>query len=164
MVDVDRRRCLAVVGAAGASALAGCISGSTDDRGEFVADRAAAKRGEPCDGEELVDESFRLRGRAVSVVHGSAAKEWRVEMESGEELEVTMFKRDPRGNYRIPRIAIIDPNGQALVEKGRPSSNDHAVTAETDGTYTVRVRNRYLTEDHGYMVAITWYGTTGCTE
>lgn len=84
-------------------------------------------------------------------------------MQSGEELEVTLNKPDPRGDYRIPGIVIIDPDGRTLVEEQRPSSNDHAITAETDGAYTVRVRNRYLTENHRYVVGITWYGSTGCT-
>jgi hypothetical protein len=163
VVDVDRRTCLTAVGAAGASALAGCISGSTEDRGELEPERPASGTADECVEETLFEKSVFLMGRALSVLLGSASLEWQIDLQSGEELEVYLGKPDPRADYRIPGVAIVDPDGRALVEKRRPPSNDHAVTAETDGTYTVRVRNRYLTENHRNVVAITWYGSTGCT-
>jgi hypothetical protein len=161
---VDRRACLAAVGVAGASALAGCISGSTEDRGEFEADRTETESSEECPEEELVDEGFLLAGRAVSVVIGSAAREWRVEMQSGEELNVALYNHEGSGEYGLPGIVILDPDGNALVEKRDHSSNFHAITSSTDGTYTVRVRNQAYTEGHRYGVEITWYGATGCAE
>lgn len=161
-VDVDRRTCLAAVGAAGASALAGCISGSTEDHGTFEADRTADEPTGACVEEELVDESFLLAGRVLSLVHRSAAMEWQVDMQPGEELEVYTYKRNPRESYGLPGIEILDPDGRALVDKGQPSSNRHVIESGSEGTYTVRVRTRYYTENYHYSVTITWYDDTGC--
>ena len=159
---IDRRTCLTAVSAAGAAALAGCIEGSTEDRGELVPERPANGTADECVEEKLFEKSVYLVGRALSVVLGSASLEWQIDLQSGEQLEVELNKPDPRANYRIPGVVITDPDGRALVEERRPSSNDYSITAETDGTYTVRVRTRYLDENHRYVVAIIWHAA-GCT-
>lgn len=163
MVEGNRRRCLTALGAIGASALAGCLGGAPEVRGEFEIDRSALETDEECAEVELANDDFVMVPKALSGVVGSSTSEWRIDMREDESLEVAVYKREPRADYGMPGLAIDAPDGSPIVEKKRISTNIRTVPAGTDGTYTVRVLNPYYTEGHGYRVILTWYASTGCT-
>jgi len=163
VAGIDRRTCLAAGATAGLAALAGCVSGSTEDRGEFEPDRAGAEQFGGCAEDEVVDDDFRLMGRAIATVFGSSAREWQIEIGADETLEVYVYTTERGARYGLPNIEIRDPDGNALVEARGTASNDHGIESDTGGTYTVRVSSRYLTENHDYRAVITWYDDTGCS-
>jgi hypothetical protein len=157
-----RRTVVGGVGVAASVSLAGCLSGSTESLGEFEPERPAGEPGVDCPESEVVDANVRLRGRVTSSLIGSAAKEWHVQLRAGEELDVYLYKERPRADYRLPSIQILDPEGDAIVDVGKPSANIHSIAADVDGAYTVRIRNRPLIGTNDYVVRIIWYGGEGC--
>lgn len=162
MTDRRRRAVLRGVAVGASASLAGCLGGSTETLGTFDPEAPAEEAGRECPETEVLDTDVRLRGTVTSTFFGSSGKEWHFELQAGEELDVNLYLEETRGGYRLPSIQILDPDGKALVDVGQPSANIHSIAAETDGAYTVRIRNRPLVGTNDYIVRVTWYDGEGC--
>ncbi|WP_256298135.1 hypothetical protein [Haloarchaeobius salinus] len=161
-MDRKRRTFLGGAGAVASATLAGCLSGSTETLGTYDPEAPADEVGRECPEAEFLDENVRLRGRLTSSLIGSAAKEWHIELQAGEELDVYLYKERPRADYHLPALVILDPDGAALVDVSEPSATIHSIAAAADGTYTVRIKNRPLLGTNDYVVRATWYDGEGC--
>lgn len=166
MVDdtagVSRRELLGAGALAGTVSLAGCLGGNTESLGEFEPEPPVNAGSLECPESEVLEENVRLRGRLTSALLGSSGKEWDIVLEAGEELNVNLYLENPRADYRLPSLEILDPDGEALVDVSQPSANIHSIAADTDGAYTVRINNRPLVGTNDYIVRVTWFGGEGC--
>lgn len=155
---MDRRELLAGLGTAGAVGLSGCLSSSGNGgefRGEYTGNPATQFE-EGCHRGEIIEDQVRLSGTVSSSVVGTASATWRLDIESGEHLMITVAARDPRsGTPSPPTVTFLDPDGSVLLERTDAQST-YDVTLSAPGEYELRVRSGELVDRHWWRVTVGW--------
>lgn len=162
---MNRRTFLGALSVAGAGGLAGCLQSGDDggeSRGEYAADPATTRFTFECEEAELFEDVLSLSGRASSVLFGSSAAEWHVDVEAGKDLQVGVYNVERASTAGLPNVQIVGPDGAVLLDDSGPS-NLHAISTESDGRYVLRLRNREWLSRERWRVEVSWYDETGCT-
>ncbi|MDZ7731457.1 MAG: hypothetical protein U5K37_11905 [Natrialbaceae archaeon] len=111
---MKRRLFVAGVAAGSMGSLAGCLSSSDDGgelRGEYTGDPAKQFE-DGCHRGEIVDDQVRLSGTLSSRVIGPSSATWRIDIEAGTHLIISLSVRNPREvTPKPPTVEFIGPDG-----------------------------------------------------
>lgn len=162
---MNRRALLGATAAVGTGGLAGCLAsgdGEGELLGEHTADSATTEFEYECEEADLFEDVFYLTGRATSMLLGSSAVEWHIDIEADRDLMVGIYHIERTSTARVPAIQIIDPAGEVVLDE-QSSSSLYAITTETNGRHVLRIRSREWTSRERWRVDVSWYHDTGCT-
>lgn len=157
--EPTRRTLLRTVGGVGVGgALAGCLSSSSDGgehRGTYTGDPATQFE-EGCHRGEIFEDQVRLSGTLSETVIGTASATWRLDIEDGEHLIISIAARNPReGSPNPPTVEFVDPEGTVLLDRTDGQST-YDVTLEATGEYELRVSSGELLDRHWWRVSAGW--------
>lgn len=156
---MERRACLAVLGAIAVPAVSGCLGGEADSRPELAVERGAAGGDGECVEQVLLDRAHAsFPPKLAGLAGADTAIEWTVDLRAGEELYLRITNPDVEF---LPHLSVVDPEGTAVIDE-RPVENIYTVQPALDGEYVVELRHERWGERGEWYVDLNWYSAPGC--
>jgi hypothetical protein len=162
---MNRRGFLGALTVAGSGGIAGCLQSGDDEgefRGAYTATPSTTAFTYECEQAELFEDAVTLESKVSSLLLGSPAAEWHIDIEAGKDLQAGVYSAERTSTARPPNVELVGPNGAVLLDES-DSSSLYAVSTESDGQHTLRLRSREWTSRERWRVEISWYNETGCT-